>query len=100
MTSDIYILFLVVELFLILCFIPKEILVDLREALLQVARHFMSVDPKLSKVVLVPDYGMESHARDHNNYVNVSRTRKRRAKALLGECVRKENVHLFQFHVM
>jgi hypothetical protein len=60
-----------------------EILVDLREAILQVARHFMSVDPKLSKVVLMPDYSMESHARDHNNYVNVSRTRKRRAKALL-----------------
>jgi hypothetical protein len=42
-------------------------------------------------VVLMPDYSMESHARDHNNYVNVSRTRKRRAKALLGECMRKEN---------
>ena len=63
----------------------------MREAVLQVARHFMSVDPKLSKVVLMPDYSMESHARDHNNYVNVSRTRKRRAKALLGECMRKEN---------
>lgn len=45
----------------------------------------MSVDPKLNKVTLVPDYSMESHARDHDNYVNVSRTRKRRAKALLGE---------------
>ncbi|KAJ9578239.1 hypothetical protein L9F63_005538, partial [Diploptera punctata] len=60
-----------------------EILVDLREAILQVARHFMSMDPKLSKVALIPDYSMESHARDHDNYVNVSRTRKRRAKALL-----------------
>ncbi|KAJ8873633.1 hypothetical protein PR048_024455 [Dryococelus australis] len=60
-----------------------EILVDLREAILQVARHFMSVDPKLSKVMLVPDYTMESHSRDHDNYVNVSRNRKRRAKALL-----------------
>lgn len=64
-----------------------EILVDLREAILQIARHFMSVDPKLSKVVLVPDYSMESHAIDHENYVNVSRTRKRRAKALLGKCI-------------
>ncbi|XP_066995250.1 small G protein signaling modulator 3 homolog [Anabrus simplex] len=60
-----------------------EILVDLREAILQVARHFMSMEPKLSKIVLVPDYTMESHARDHDNYVNVSRNRKRRAKALL-----------------
>lgn len=77
----------------------------MREAILQVARHFMSVDPKLSKVVLMPDYSMESHARDHNNYVNVSRTRKRRAKALLGECVRRENdlilfIYVFQFHVI
>nr|CAD7260205.1 unnamed protein product [Timema shepardi] len=63
----------------------REILVDLREAVLQVARHFMSVDPKLSKVVLVPDYSMESHSLDQDNYINVSRNRKRRAKALLGE---------------
>nr|CAD7406376.1 unnamed protein product [Timema poppensis] len=62
-----------------------EILVDLREAVLQVARHFMSVDPKLSKVVLVPDYSMESHSLDQDNYINVSRNRKRRAKALLEE---------------
>jgi len=61
-----------------------EILVDLREAVLQVARHFMSVDPKLNNIVLIADYTMESHAKDHDNYVNVSRTRKRRAKALLG----------------
>lgn len=60
-----------------------EILVDLREAILQVARHFMSMDPKLNKVSLVPDYTMESHAKDQDNYVNVSRNRKRRAKALL-----------------
>ncbi|XP_049786672.1 small G protein signaling modulator 3 homolog [Schistocerca cancellata] len=60
-----------------------EILVDLREAILQVARHFMSVDPKLNKISLVPDYTMESHAKDQDNYVSVSRNRKRRAKALL-----------------
>ncbi|XP_012284092.1 small G protein signaling modulator 3 homolog [Orussus abietinus] len=60
-----------------------EILVDLREAVLQVARHFINVDPKLRNVTLVADYNMESHAKDHDNYVNVSRTRKRRAKALL-----------------
>jgi len=61
-----------------------EILVDLREAVLQVARHFINVDPKLNNIVLIADYTMESHAKDHDNYVNVSRTRKRRAKALLG----------------
>jgi hypothetical protein len=66
----------------------------LREAILQVARHFMSVDPKLSKVALVPDYSMDSHARDHDNYVSVSRTRKRRAKALLGEYMKLNCTHL------
>ncbi|CAL1686059.1 unnamed protein product [Lasius platythorax] len=60
-----------------------EILVDLREAVLQVARHFINVDPKLNNIVLIADYTMESHAKDHDNYINVSRTRKRRAKALL-----------------
>lgn len=61
-----------------------EILVDLREAILQAARHFLSTDPKLSKYIsLVPDYSIESHARDNEQYLDVSRTRKRRAKALL-----------------
>lgn len=45
----------------------------------------MNLDPKLSNVSLVADYAMESHAKDHDNYVNVSRIRKRRAKALLGK---------------
>ncbi|KAH6943412.1 hypothetical protein HPB50_021344 [Hyalomma asiaticum] len=59
-----------------------EILVDLREAILQVARHFQALDPKL-QVTLNSDYSMESHARDHENFANVSRSRHRRAKALL-----------------
>lgn len=46
------------------------------------------MDPKLgSEISLVADYSMESHAADHSNYINVSKTRKRRAKALLGECL-------------
>lgn len=45
----------------------------------------MAVEPKLcSNLVLVADYRMESHTMDHENYINVSRNRKRRAKALLG----------------
>ena len=32
---------------------------------------------------LIPDYSMESHAKDLENYVNVARNRRRRAKALL-----------------
>uniref|UniRef100_A0A0B7AAI0 Small G protein signaling modulator 3 n=1 Tax=Arion vulgaris TaxID=1028688 RepID=A0A0B7AAI0_9EUPU len=60
-----------------------ELLVDLREAILQVARHFQNLDPKNSKVILTADYSMESHAKDLENYVNVARNRHRRAKALL-----------------
>ncbi|XP_053694726.1 small G protein signaling modulator 3 homolog isoform X1 [Sabethes cyaneus] len=60
-----------------------EILVDLREAILKVARHFLAIEPKLSAhIKLVADYSMDSHAKDHENYINVSRTRSRRAKAL------------------
>jgi small G protein signaling modulator 3 len=60
-----------------------EILVDLREAILKVCRHFLAIEPKLNAhIKLVADYSMDSHAKDHENYINVSRTRKRRAKAL------------------
>lgn len=60
-----------------------EILVDLREAILKVARHFLTIEPKLqAHIKLIADYSMESHAKDHENYINVSRNRKRRAKAL------------------
>ncbi|KAF7995807.1 hypothetical protein HCN44_006914 [Aphidius gifuensis] len=63
-----------------------EILVDLRETVLQVARHFINVDTKTTTnncIKIIADYTMESHSKDHDNYVNVSKTRKRRAKALL-----------------
>lgn len=60
-----------------------EILVDLRDAILKVARHFIAIEPKLqAHIQLVADYSMASHAKDHERYVNVSRTRRRRAKAL------------------
>lgn len=62
-----------------------EILVDLREAIAKVARHFITIEPKLSgHIKLIADYSMDSHAKDHENYINVSRNRKRRAKALHG----------------
>ncbi|KAL7288961.1 hypothetical protein TKK_0016922 [Trichogramma kaykai] len=60
-----------------------EILVDLRESVLQIARHFITLDPKLGSIQLTADYSMESHAKDHENFINVSRIRNRRAKALL-----------------
>ncbi|XP_062058792.1 small G protein signaling modulator 3 isoform X1 [Lepus europaeus] len=60
-----------------------ELVADLREAVLRVARHFQCADPKNCSVELTPDYSMESHQRDHENYVACSRSHRRRAKALL-----------------
>nr|XP_023415748.1 small G protein signaling modulator 3 [Loxodonta africana] len=60
-----------------------ELVADLREAILRVARHFQCTDPKNCSVELAPDYSTESHQRDHENYVACSRSHRRRAKALL-----------------
>lgn len=60
-----------------------ELVADLREAILRVARHFQCTDPKNCNVELTPDYSMESHQRDHESYVACSRGHPRRAKALL-----------------
>lgn len=63
-----------------------ELLVDLREAILKVARHFITIEPKLSSIVkLTADYSLESHSKDHEIYIDVSRNRKKRAKALHGK---------------
>lgn len=60
-----------------------EVLVDLREAVLQIGRHFQLADARLAHLSLTPDYSMESHAQDHEIYAGVMRSKKRRAKALL-----------------
>lgn len=61
----------------------SEIIVELHDAILKIARHFVSIEPKLSGlIVLQADYSANSHVKDHENYVNVSRNRRRRAKAL------------------
>ncbi|XP_028935119.1 small G protein signaling modulator 3 isoform X2 [Ornithorhynchus anatinus] len=60
-----------------------ELVAALREAILQVARHFQCVDPKHCNIELTPDYSMESHQQDHEKYVACLRSRRRRAKALL-----------------
>ncbi|XP_066214581.1 small G protein signaling modulator 3 isoform X2 [Saccopteryx leptura] len=60
-----------------------ELVADLREAILRVAHHFQCTDPKNCNVELTPDYSMESHQQDHENYVACSRGHRRRAKALL-----------------
>ena len=63
--------------------IAIEVLVDLREAVLQIGRHFHLSDPRLAHISLIPDYSMDSHAKDHETYAGVMRSKKRRAKALL-----------------
>ncbi|CAD5123331.1 DgyrCDS11688 [Dimorphilus gyrociliatus] len=60
-----------------------ELIVDLRDSILQIGRHFQSLDPKNTKFNLQADYTMDSHARDLENYANVARCRRRRAKALM-----------------
>lgn len=88
-----------------------ELVAALREAITRTAEHFHCLDPHHSSTVssrgrwppgvrrtslacgftfavcvmqdLTPDYSMESHHRDHENFLVVSRNRRRRAKALL-----------------
>lgn len=61
----------------------SEIIVELRDAILKIARHFIAIEPKLNgHIVLQADYSANSHVKDHETYVNVSRNRRRRAKAL------------------
>ncbi|XP_008327899.1 small G protein signaling modulator 3 [Cynoglossus semilaevis] len=60
-----------------------ELVAALREAITHTAEHFHCFDPRHSSTDLTPDYSMESHQRDHENFLVVSRTRRRRAKALL-----------------
>ncbi|KAK7938980.1 hypothetical protein WMY93_002306 [Mugilogobius chulae] len=55
----------------------------LREAITRTAQHFHCLDPRHCSTDLTPDYSMESHQRDHENFLMVSRNRRRRAKALL-----------------
>uniref|UniRef100_A0A034VGT7 Small G protein signaling modulator 3-like protein n=1 Tax=Bactrocera dorsalis TaxID=27457 RepID=A0A034VGT7_BACDO len=47
-----------------------EILVDLREAILKVARHFITIEPKLAAhIQLTANYSTDSHAKDHENFI-------------------------------
>uniref|UniRef100_A0A8C5EHC6 RUN and TBC1 domain-containing protein 3 n=1 Tax=Gouania willdenowi TaxID=441366 RepID=A0A8C5EHC6_GOUWI len=58
-----------------------ELVATLREAINRTSEHFHCLDPRHSD--LTPDYSMESHQRDHENFLVVSSNRRRRAKALL-----------------
>jgi len=61
----------------------SEIIVELHDAILKIARHFLAIEPKLGgHIKLQADFSADSHVKDHENYVNVSRNRRRRAKAV------------------
>ncbi|XP_038836200.1 small G protein signaling modulator 3-like isoform X1 [Salvelinus namaycush] len=60
-----------------------ELVAALRETITRTAEHFHCLDPRHTSTDLTPDYSMESHQRDHENFLVVSRNRRRRAKALL-----------------
>ncbi|XP_051987529.1 small G protein signaling modulator 3 isoform X3 [Xyrauchen texanus] len=60
-----------------------ELVAALREAISRTAEHFHCLDPRNCSTDLTPDYTMESHQRDHENFLVVSQNRQRRAKALL-----------------
>ncbi|CAF1433369.1 unnamed protein product, partial [Rotaria sordida] len=66
--------------------IQTEILVNLREAILKIAKHFKDNDPNgyiEQNINLDVDYSIESHVKDHEHYANISLQKYKRAKALL-----------------
>jgi small G protein signaling modulator 3 len=67
-----------------------EMLVNLREAILKIAKHFKDNDADgytQQNIDLNVDYSIESHVKDHEHYANISLQKCKRAKALLDfEC--------------
>ncbi|KAL5106425.1 hypothetical protein TcWFU_009254 [Taenia crassiceps] len=59
-----------------------ELLVNLRQAILAIVRHFHNNDPSHEKVSVQPDYSLASHGRDLATYVQMAVVQSRRAKAL------------------
>ncbi|PAV79947.1 hypothetical protein WR25_13000 [Diploscapter pachys] len=61
-----------------------EILVDLKESVLQLCRYFASCDEKMElSISMQADYSPESHQKDLDNYLNGRRKGHKRARALL-----------------
>ncbi|GAA48514.1 small G protein signaling modulator 3 homolog [Clonorchis sinensis] len=60
-----------------------EILVELKQAILMIVRHFRLCDPQHADASSQADYSMESHRLDLETYVQVAQHRRRRAKALM-----------------
>jgi hypothetical protein len=63
-----------------------EMLVNLRESILKIAKHFKDNDPEgymEQNIDLNVDYSIESHVKDHEHYANISLQKYKRAKALI-----------------
>ena len=63
-----------------------EMLVNLREAIIKIAKHFKDHDPDgyiEQNIDLNVDYSIESHVKDHEHYANISLQKYKRAKALI-----------------
>nr|CAB3266036.1 small G protein signaling modulator 3 homolog [Phallusia mammillata] len=59
-----------------------ELVSELKNSITHITRHFCKLE-KFPDLNLNPDYSPESHVIDHDEYMNVSRQRRQRARALL-----------------
>lgn len=57
-----------------------EMISDLRESILLIARHFKS---NFLRQDIQVDYSLDSHVKDYDEYVNIARSKLRRAKAVV-----------------
>ncbi|TRY67052.1 hypothetical protein TCAL_07812 [Tigriopus californicus] len=61
-----------------------EVLINLREAILRLAQYFQAADPaSFADVDINADYSMESHVRDHETFLAISKSKRKRARAVL-----------------
>ena len=77
-----------------------EIMIRLRDAILRVSRYFQAADPTYNSsettttsavtpttpppadTAMVADYSMDSHAKDHEAYMSMSKSKRKRARAI------------------
>ena len=61
-----------------------EVLINLRDAILRVSQYFQAADPSsFSDVNLTADYSMDSHSADQDAFLAISRSKRKRARAIL-----------------
>ena len=61
-----------------------EVMLKLRDAIIRVAHYFQAADPaSFGDININADYSMDSHAKDHESFLAISRSKRKRAKAVL-----------------